>query len=60
MQLSKIKVGKTVNYRGRVYEGRGKVVNIESLTNGTWVHVFDKERHNKGEFVKLRPAQILS
>lgn len=57
MQLSKIKIGKTVNYTARTRSGRGRVIEIEKAANGDWITVDDKQR---GHVVKLRPSQITS
>lgn len=55
MELSKIKVGMTVNYKARVHKGRGKVVEKVTKANGPWIKV----RPAAGVFVQLRPSQII-
>lgn len=54
MQVSKIKVGKTVNYTTpRGTTGRGRVESIEQKPSGPWIVVSDKA--NK-KTVSLRPG----
>lgn len=55
MELSKIKDGKIVNYKARVYSGRGRVIEVYRRANGPWVVVHDKTRNMA---VTLRPSQI--
>lgn len=55
MELSKIKVGKHYNYRARVKKGRGKVTDIETAANGTWITLYDK---TNDVVLRLRASQI--
>lgn len=55
MKIEKIKEGKTVSYKARKHEGRGKVVELYERANGHWVIVHDKARNVS---VTLRPSQI--
>lgn len=55
MELSKIKLGKFVSYTSRKHTGRGKVTEIDTLSNGVWITVYDKTRDT---VVRLRPGQI--
>ena len=55
MELSKLKIGKRVNYKARTNSGAGKITDILNLANGAWVVISDKER---GKEVKVRASQI--
>lgn len=55
MDISKIKEGRTVNYKSRGHAGRGKVIEKYQRKNGWWLIVHDKARNAS---VSLRPAQV--
>jgi len=55
MELSKIKIGKTVNYKARKHTGRGKVLDIVGHANGVFAKIEDKAR---GVVVSVRPSQV--
>lgn len=57
MEPSKLKIGKRVSYTARSNSGKGKVIDIQHLTNGAWIVIEDKER---GVEVKVRASQITS
>lgn len=56
MDISKIKVGKTVNYStSRGQPSRGKVEAIRDTERGPWIKIADKSRDKP---IEVRPAQI--
>lgn len=58
MKLEAITEGKTVRYRSRKHEGKGKVVQVyQDSRPSTWVVVHDKDRNAS---VTLRPSQLSS
>jgi hypothetical protein len=56
MELSKIKIGKRVNYTSRGYTGKGTIARINETARGVFVEVTAKD-HPKGA-VQVRPSQI--
>lgn len=55
MDIAKIKVGATLNYKtARGTTGRGKVTEVTS-NHGTWVTIHDKAA---GKTLKVRPASL--
>ncbi len=55
MDIDKLKEGRMVTYRARVYSGRGKVIEVYRRDNGAWVIVHDKARNVA---ITLRPSQV--
>lgn len=53
-QVSTIKKGQYVKYRGRVSEGKGKVIAIRKSERGNWYDVQAVD----GRTISLRLAQI--
>jgi hypothetical protein len=56
VELKKLKEGRMVNYKARVYSGRGRIIEIYRRPNGPWVIVHDAKRNVS---ITLRPSQIL-
>lgn len=55
MELTKIKIGRTVAYESRAHKGKGKVTDIQEKLTGAWVTVNDPTRN---KYVTVRPSQV--
>lgn len=48
-------IGRTVGYKSKAHEGRGKIMDRTVGKTGEWVTLYDKAR---GKSVTVRPSQI--